>query len=994
MARAQDRPSKREPIDEAFGTPVKSTSRYVNRLLLGGAIVLAAIAGYQHVVGAQSRPRALITEEVNDSKLIMLAGNTRPEATAANDRGLVADDFPLEHMLLQLRRAPEQEQALDKYIAELEDPKSPNYHHWLTAQEMRQRYGLAAQDLDTITDWLKSHGFTINWVYANGMVIDFSGNAGEVHEAFHTEIHHLDVNGTVHFANMSDPQIPAALAPAVVGVVSLNDFKPRSQAEINPNYTFGCMNAPFSSTCNLVAPADLATIYNLNPLFSGSVSGQGQTIVVIEESDVYALSDWSTFRSTFGLSSFTGGSVSQIHPGNCTDPGVTGAEGEAIVDAEWASAAAPSAAIEIASCANTTTPGELLALENLLNTEGAATPAIVSNSYGGAEALNGATFNASINSLYQTAEVMDGVSTFVAAGDSSAAYADQGFDSEASRGIAVNSSASTPYDVAVGGTDFGDTFAGTNSTFWSATNGPTDGSALSYIPEIPWNATCGSALIASFLGFSTSYGMTGLCNSADATNDKLLDLHGGGGGPSGCATGAPSTPGVVSGTCKGYPKPMWQSVLGNPADGVRDVPDVSLFASGGPWGHAYLFYDSDPADSGGGLLSGFGTSIAAPIMAGIQALANQHSGSRQGNPNPTYYSLAAAEYGKSGSSSCNSSKGNAVGSSCIFYDVTQGDMDVPCTGTNNCYDPSGTFGVLSTSNGSFQPAYPATVGWDFATGLGSVNATNLVMAFVASPTATPTATTTATATRTSTATATATNTATATATATSTGSRTPTATATATSTATATATRTSTATATATNTATATATATSTGSRTPTATATATSTATSTSTATATATASATSTATSTVATATTTATATATATSTATPTITPTPTATPTAVAAPLKVTPASLNFGKVKVGDDKHLKLTLRNNAKKNGPPIALTSARVPTTTPQQFGFPKSGGYTCFLTVIQLLPKQSCTLLLEFAPASAGSKSSSVTIMDNASNANQVIQMQGIGK
>ena len=698
------------------------------------------------MVGAVSlsQPRALITETVSETNLITLAGNTRPEATAANDRGPVATDFPMEHMLLQLRRAPEQEQALERYIDGLTDPKSPNFHHWLTPKEVGERYGLAAQDLATITNWLKSHYFTVNKVYPNGMVIDFSGTAGQVLEAFHTEIHNLKVNGKMHVANMTDPQIPAALAPAVVGVVSLNDFRPRTQ----PNYTY----SQGGFTYYVVVPSDLATVNNLNPLFAAGISGQGQTIVVIEESDVYSLSDWSTFRSTFGLSGFSEGSVSQVHPGNCTDPGVDGAEEEAIIDAEWASAAAPSAAIELASCANTNaTSGELLALENLLNTEGTATPAIVSNSYGEAEALQGAALKALINSLYQTA-VTDGVSVFVAAGDAAAAFADEGFvrsggERVASRGIAVNGAASTQYNVAVGGTDFGDTFAGTNSTYWNATNGTYGGSARSYIPEIPWNLSCASQLSAEAVGVTTTFGSTSLCNNLPAAYSFLLNISGGSGGPSGCATGAPSTSGVVSGTCKGYPKPSWQSVLGNPSDGVRDLPDVSLFAADGPWLHSYLLYDSDPADFGGCLLTNGGTSFAAPIMAGIQSLANQHTGSRQGNPNPTYYALAAAEYGTTGSPSCNSTLGNGVASSCIFYDVTQGDMDVPCTGTNNCYNPSGTYGVLSTSNSAFQPAYPATVGWDFATGIGTVNAYNLVMAFGTAgptPTSTPTPTPTPT----------------------------------------------------------------------------------------------------------------------------------------------------------------------------------------------------------------------------------------------------------
>ncbi len=174
-------------------------------------------------------------------------------------------------------------------------------------------------------------------------------------------------------------------------------------------------------------------------------------------------------------------------------------------------------------------------------------------------------------------------------------------------------------------------------------------------------------------------------------------------------------------------------MVGIPADGVRDLPDVSMFASNGLWGHYYVFCWSDTREGGTactGAPSGWsgagGTSFASPILAGIQALVNQKQGARQGNPNPVYYKLAATEYGASGSTSCNSTNGNTVGSTCIFYDVTKGDMDVNCTGTHNCYLPSGTNGVLSTSDSSYLKAYGTTTGWDFATGIGSVNAANLV----------------------------------------------------------------------------------------------------------------------------------------------------------------------------------------------------------------------------------------------------------------------------
>ena len=515
----------------------------------------------------------LITRKVNESDLVTLPGNTRPEANATNDQGRLADSFPLEHMILLLRRSRVQEQALTGLIDRLHDPTSPYFHHWLTAHELGARYGLAQKDIHTITRWLRSHGFSVNTVYPNQFVIDFSGTAGQVRQAFHTEIHRLKVGDTEHIANMTAPQIPTALAPAVVGVVSLSDFMPQPMYDSPANLTTSNCSAPTTFTCYYVVPADLATIYNLNPLFEAGFSGQGQTIVLVEDSDVYSPANWTTFRKVLGLSGYSGGSFTQIHPGppkganNCTDPGANGADGEAILDAEWSSAAAPNAAILMITCSDTnTTFGGFIALQNLLSA--GSPPGIISISYGTSETLNGAASNAFINSLYQEA-VTAGVSIFVSSGDQAAAVSDRGAH-YATHGINVNGWGSTVYNVSVGGTDFGDTYAGTNGTYWSATNGPTYGSALSYVPEIPWNNTCASVLISNYFGFSVPYGVAGFCNSGDGG----LAVVGGSGGPSACATGAPSVAGVVGGTCKGYVKPLWQSVFGNPTDGVRDLPDV------------------------------------------------------------------------------------------------------------------------------------------------------------------------------------------------------------------------------------------------------------------------------------------------------------------------------------------------------------------------------------------------------------------------------------
>ena len=696
---------------------------------------------------ALGRPVRVIQGIVDDSRLVTLTHNTRPEANALNDRGRVPDDFAMQHMLMQLKRSPEREAALEEYINQLHDRNSPNFHQWLTPGQFAQNFGMAAEDVDTVSTWLKSRGFTINGVQPSGLMIDFSGNAGQVRGAFHTEIHNLEVNGQMHFANMSDPQVPAAIAPALHGIVSLHNFMPKPQLVPKGDYTFTNTNGTFHA----LAAGDLATVYNLTPLFNAGLSGKGQSIMVVEDTYLFSTTDWTIFRKTFGLTRpYPFGTLSQVSPTGaiaCTNPGLAsnGDDAEAAIDVEWATAGAPNAAIILAACSNTTAFGGLIALENTLNGPAASLPSVVSISYGEAEASLGAAGNAAYNAAYQQA-VSEGVSIFVSSGDEDAASADGG--NAATHGISVSGFTSTPYNVSVGGTDFGYTADNIDpATYWNSTNSSTFSSALSYIQEIPWNDSCAGGLVAGFVGLTP----LGLCNNSAVTSSSgslnfLLNSIGGSGGPSGCATGAPATRGVVSGTCAGYAKPSYQAGLfGNPSDGVRDIPDVALFASNGFWDAYYVVCWSNPNTAvGGGFTctgapstwAGFGgTSVSSPIMAAIQALVNQKTGSRWGNPNVTYYALANAEFGVSGTgaSSCNSNTVNKTSNNCMFYDITQGDNDGACKAASggvlrNCYLPTGdTVGILSVTNTASQPAYVTNAGWDFPTGIGSVNAYNLVM---------------------------------------------------------------------------------------------------------------------------------------------------------------------------------------------------------------------------------------------------------------------------
>jgi subtilase family serine protease len=715
---------------------------------------LAVVAGALLVNGASALAeeaipgRPLLSAKVDERQTVTLEGNTRAEAkVAANDRQAVADSLPLDHMQLQLKRSAPQEQVVEDFVNSLTDRASPNYHHWLTADEFGRRFGLADADIARITSWLKAKGLEVNFVYPSRMLIDFSGTAGQVSRAFNTEIHRLDVAGVSHIANIRDPQVPAALAPAIEGVVSLNDFRPRNKMirrpahadAKHPNVSGTCFGQP----CYVVGPGDLATIYGLTPLFNAGYRGTGQVIATVEDTNLYANSDWTTFRKAFGLTYYTAGKLQIVHPAPkngpaCSNPGVNsdGDDVEAALDVEWASAAAPAATILLASCNNTaTTDGVYLAAQNLVN--GVSLPPVISISYGLCEVDDGAAQNAAFNKLYQQA-ASEGISVFVATGDGGPTDC---ASSDAKRGttvgIGVNGWASTQYNVAVGGTDFRDTFDGTNNTYWRRNAGAPWSTALSYVPEMPWNDTCANEMIASFYseGSSIPYGSTGFCNSS--AGSSFHELGGGEGGPSGCYSGAASLshPNVVSGTCKGYPKPSWQKgFLGVPDDGVRDIPDVALFASdGSAWSHNYATCYTDPRGDGGPCTgnpanwmgNAGGTSYATPIMAAIQVLVDQYTKSRQGNPLKAYYALAKAEYGTTGSTDCSANKGNAIGAGCIFHDIVSGDNLADCRGTIDCYLPSGTYGVLSTSSAVYKPAYKATVGYDLATGLGSVNAYNL-----------------------------------------------------------------------------------------------------------------------------------------------------------------------------------------------------------------------------------------------------------------------------
>ena len=585
----------------------------------------------------------LVTDRVDEAHLVTLKGNVPPAANARFDAGRVSPNMALGHMQLQLKRSPAQESEVKSHIDELHNPKSPNFHKWMTAAEFGERFGASEQDVQQVSDWLRSHGLQVESVNSAHNALQFSGNVAQVEEAFHTEIHSLNVNGVQHISNMSEPSIPQALSSIVVGA-PLSDFKPHPlvtgvrevrrdlrSGGYSPVYESGATAHPNTAvpysgkTLQFVGPQDFATIYNLNPAWKAGYRGKGQTVAVVEDTFMKA-ADVTTFRKAFGFFGYAG-TFSQVSPAGtvpCQNPGINSNETEAALDAEWAGATAPDAAIVLAACADTRTQGgEFIALMDLLDQKNP--PDAISLSYGLCEPAMGVVTAAQISSAYQQAAA-EGVSIFVSSGDQGAASCDYGAE-EAVYGIATNGLATTPYNVAVGGTDFYDTIQKTGNQYWHASNGAGLESAISYIPEKTWNDSCADSDVMAYFGATQAYGSNGAC--AQYPGD-VYGLN------TGAGSGGPSTV---------YPKSYasWQTgVYGLPADHSRDIPDVSLFSSDGQWwGHAMLFCNSDVrtwdvpcvyTNSKDAVYStAGGTSFAAPAMAGIFALITQKYG-RQGNP--------------------------------------------------------------------------------------------------------------------------------------------------------------------------------------------------------------------------------------------------------------------------------------------------------------------------------------------------------------------------
>jgi subtilase family serine protease len=705
---------------------------------------------------------------VASADLVPLSGSVHAFARPQFDAGEAPSTLRPKGLDIVFAKTPEQERALQQLLAAQQDPKSPQYHKWLTPAQYGVKFGVSDDTLAAVANWLESNGLAVGQVPAGRGHLPFFGSKAQVEGALRTHIHLFAIAGEQHYANVSAPLIPASLATVISTIRGLNDFHPRPGVHPrkavprgaiplvghSSGRSFAAPDTHYSGSDQYpgyVGPTDFAIMYNLQPAYQQGITGTGVTVAIAAQSDIDSsvlTAFWSAFDvsgPSFGLPAqqFTPMLVPAIAGGS--DPGQTrnGNEDEAYLDTEILGALAPGAHLILVSDTDVGIAAQYAIDQNLA--------AILNISFGGCESAQGSA-NGAIESMFAQA-VAEGITITVSSDDSGVAgctaESDLGTANDVnSNGFAVNGLASTPYNLAVGGTDFNDLEPSTVALYWNTTNqSGTLASAKSHIPEMVWNESCANPVFASAYGTGDAIAF---CNTTtiQGQNNPFIEISGGGSGVSSCTT-------TLNGDCAGgYAQPSWQQgVPGISSFGGRAIPDVSMIAT--RW--LMCSYDTTPCDptqaptfqAGTTIEVLDGTSAAAPSVAAIIALIDQTqisdtlSDGRQGLLNPTLYSLAANEYGSAATAAaCNASQGAVANPACIFYDVTAGSSAQPCkvsnyntkaagsSPTSTCGTESGdATGIMEISGAQ---SYAARTGFDIASGLGSINASALIASFVSS----------------------------------------------------------------------------------------------------------------------------------------------------------------------------------------------------------------------------------------------------------------------
>jgi len=681
----------------------------------------------------QGTPVNRITMPLSESPLTQLSGNVPGRVRVSTDQGRLEGSTVLSGITLVFKPSATQQAALDELLAAQQDPTSTQYHQWLTPEQYADSFGLSTTDLLQVSTWLQSQGLTVSAVAPSRNSITVSGTAVQVEQAFQTEIHSYLYNGETHYANSKSPSLPQTLAGMVASIQGLHNFSPKPHLR---KQTLQSVSPKFTSSesgSHYISPADFATIYNVAPLYTSGYHGEGIKIAVIGQTAVYT-NDLTAFRTAASLPTLSLGtgtyvtSLSSCTSGNSSLCMVCVSANSSFCN-QVSTSDLPEADLDLELSSGVAYNANVLYIYDPQNdvfnaydyaiTHNAAP--IVSISYGECEdyeASLGVIYNendATAFRVYTQEGNAQGQTTIAAAGDDGAADCDytsgSTADNSAIYGLQVDIPADIPEVTGMGGTEFSSDLEATCVSGGCLTNGSANTAPSVFTSTAYWSGTSTSSdTLSSALSYMPE----------DVWNDNSITV--------GAGAGFSATGGGIS---QIFGKPTWQVQLTTSADTTsnvvttqRDVPDLSLSASPNHDGYLLCTQNfgggSGTTAEGSSCTSGFrygtngsltvygGTSVAAPSFAGILALMEQQNSTSYGNLNPFLYALA----------------GGSTTYAQSFHDIQQitsnllfgaNTNDDPCTaGKQNC--PSG--GVIG---------FPTLVGYDLATGLGSVNAASLAL---------------------------------------------------------------------------------------------------------------------------------------------------------------------------------------------------------------------------------------------------------------------------
>ncbi|RSD19313.1 S53 family peptidase [Amycolatopsis eburnea] len=484
------------------------------RKLVAAAVPLPALLCLAVAVPAAAAPEPLVT----------LADNAAPLINSVRT-GDVAPDRPITAALsLKLH----DQQALEKFLADVQNPASPQYHRFLTPAQFNARFGPTQADVDKAVSFLGKAGATGIKVSGNRQAVTFTGSAARLESAFGTRIgtYHDQVSGRDFFANDAAPAVPAGVSDVVSGVVGLDDHAVRthsSKAAVKPN------------AVKAVTPPVLKTAYGTSGL---SATGSGVKVGFVEF-DGYQKANITKYDSTYGLSA---GSVTTVPVSGAnydSSPGDGQIEVELDIEVVHALAAAAS---DYVYEAPNSSAGELAMYQKIASDH---TVNVVSISWGACESAEGSSAAKSVSSAIATGTA-EGISYFAAAGDDGTTDC---YRQTGSTAKAVDFPASSPNVTGVGGTQLTVTSSNTYSseTAWNdgASNGSTGGGTSTVftapswqsaqsttyrkVPDVSADAASGSGYYIYTAGaWETVWGTSGAAPLWAAFATLQNQVHGGG----------------------------------------------------------------------------------------------------------------------------------------------------------------------------------------------------------------------------------------------------------------------------------------------------------------------------------------------------------------------------------------------------------------------------------------------------------------------------------